>query len=256
MKLSPELHPALDKRSVALLAQYNVRSLAQLLATRPEKLASMLAISYTAAAELRRQLFQQFSSFPSLGLEDYQARLEREVTVSTGSTQLDTLLGGGLLGGRVTEVYGYPGTGKTQLCLTAAVTSLLRTGGSVAYIDTKGDFCPQRLLQILEARSPAAARDQVCDRLRLCSATSAAALLEAVTRVETMEEVSLVVVLCTVLYCVCTVLYCTELFCAVLQVRLVVVDNISRPLMRLVINSELQRALSLAARVTQLLHKV
>ena len=35
-----------------------------------------------------------------------------------------------------------------------------------------------------------------------------------------------------------------------------VVDNISRPLMRLVINSELQRALSLAARVTQLLHKV
>ena len=92
MKLSPELHPALDKRSVALLAQYNVRSLAQLLATRPEKLASMLAISYTAAAELRRQLFQQFSSFPSLGLEDYQARLEREVTVSTGSTQLDTVL--------------------------------------------------------------------------------------------------------------------------------------------------------------------
>ena len=216
MKLSPELHPALDTRSVALLAQYNVRSLAQLLATRPEKLASMLAISYTAAAELRRQLFQQFSSFPSLGLEDYQARLEREVTVATGSTQLDTLLGGGLLGGRVTEVYGYPGTGKTQLCLTASVTSLLKTGGSVAYIDTKGDFCPKRFLQILEARSPQAARDQVCDRLRLCSATSAAALLEAVTRVETMEEVGLVVVLCTVLHCTvqyCIVLYCTVLYC-------------------------------------------
>ena len=199
MKLRPELHPALDTRSVALLAQYNVRSLAQLLATRPEKLAAMLAISYTAAAELRRQLFQQFSSFPSLGLEDYQARLEREVTVATGSTQLDTLL------------YGYPGTGKTQLCLTASVTSLLKTGGSVAYIDTKGDFSPQRFLQILEARSPQAARDQVCDRLRLCTATSAAALLEAVTRVETMEEVGLVVELCTVLYC--TALYCTVLYC-------------------------------------------
>ena len=52
------------------------------------------------------------------------------------------------------------------------------------------------------------------------------------------------------------VLYCIVLYCTVLQVRLVVVDNISRPLMRLVINSELQRALSLAARVTQLLHKV
>ena len=56
-----------------------------------------------------------------------------------------------------------------------------------------------------------------------------------------------------VLYCTVD---CTVLLCIVLQVRLVVVDNISRPLMRLVINSELQRALSLAARVTQLLHKV
>lgn len=63
--------------------------------------------------------------------------------VSTGLTQLDKLLapaslpghhvGGGYARGKVTEVYGPPGAGKTSLLLQAA-TSALREGQHVYWI--------------------------------------------------------------------------------------------------------------------------
>jgi DNA repair protein RadB len=55
----------------------------------------------------------------------------------TGLPALDSLLGGGLEGDSVTEVYGEGGTGKTILCLQLAVRVAL-SGRWVVYIDTEG----------------------------------------------------------------------------------------------------------------------
>ncbi|MFH1445689.1 MAG: DNA repair and recombination protein RadB [Nanoarchaeota archaeon] len=43
--------------------------------------------------------------------------------------------------------YGAPGTGKTNICLIAAV-ECIKKGGKVAYIDTEGGFSVERLKQI------------------------------------------------------------------------------------------------------------
>ena len=76
----------------------------------------------------------------------------------------------------LTELFGYPGTGKTQLCITASATSLLTSPGLVFYVDTKGDFSPDRILEVLEWRSsqssPGSLKASVGDRLRLCTATT------------------------------------------------------------------------------------
>jgi len=57
----------------------------------------------------------------------------------------------GLLNGlepkAITNFYGTPGTGKTNLCLLAAV-DCARKGGKVVYIDTEGSFSFERLKQI------------------------------------------------------------------------------------------------------------
>lgn len=66
--------------------------------------------------------------------------------VSTGDPALDDLLGGGLERRTITQIYGEPASGKSTLCLMAAVASL-RAGRSVVYIDTEG-FSVERFTQV------------------------------------------------------------------------------------------------------------
>ncbi|MFD1596627.1 ATPase domain-containing protein, partial [Haloplanus litoreus] len=57
--------------------------------------------------------------------------------VSTGCPPLDDLLGGGFERGTVTQVYGPPAAGKTNLALSAAV-QVAASGGTAVYVDTEG----------------------------------------------------------------------------------------------------------------------
>jgi len=75
------------------------------------------------------------------------------VLLTTGSKELDKLLGGGVESGGITEIFGEFRTGKTQICHTLAVTCQLpleRGGGrgKCIYIDSEGTFRPERLISI------------------------------------------------------------------------------------------------------------
>jgi DNA repair protein RadB len=59
---------------------------------------------------------------------------------------LDDLLGGGIEKGTITEVYGEPGSGKTNLCLQAA-RECVSNGNKMVFIDTEG-VSLERLKQI------------------------------------------------------------------------------------------------------------
>ncbi len=88
------------------------------------------------------------------GLEVRQIR-KAVIRVSTGSKSFDAVLGGGIETGQITEVFGEFRTGKTQLAHTLCVTGQLGFDsgggqGKVIYIDTEGNFRPQRIEQISE----------------------------------------------------------------------------------------------------------
>lgn len=90
------------------------------------------------------------------------------VTLSTGSSELDKLLEGGIETGSITEVFGEFRTGKTQLCHTLCVTCQqpVNEGGAegkAIYIDTEGSFRPERLQAIAERfnMDPAVALENV-----------------------------------------------------------------------------------------------
>lgn len=75
--------------------------------------------------------------------------------VSTGSQELDKLLGGGIESMAITEAFGEFRTGKTQLSHTLCVTSQLPgangySGGKVIFIDTENTFRPDRLKDIAD----------------------------------------------------------------------------------------------------------
>jgi DNA repair protein RadB len=63
--------------------------------------------------------------------------LVNDAAISTGCSALDDLLGGGLERGTVTQVYGAPAAGKTNVALSASV-AVAAAGGLVVYIDTEG----------------------------------------------------------------------------------------------------------------------
>lgn len=86
---------------------------------------------------------------------EVHARRSELVHMTTGSKNLDALLGGGIETGAITEFFGEFRTGKSQICHTLAVTCQLPVDmgggeGKCLYIDTEGTFRPVRLLSVAE----------------------------------------------------------------------------------------------------------
>jgi len=66
--------------------------------------------------------------------------------MSSGNAAFDRLLGGGLETRTISQIYGSPASGKSTLCMIAAV-SCLRAGHPVVFIDSEG-FSIERFRQI------------------------------------------------------------------------------------------------------------
>ena len=86
---------------------------------------------------------------------DFHQRRSEMICLTTGSKNLDTLLGGGIETGSITELFGEFRTGKSQLCHTLAVTCQIPLDvgggeGKCLYIDTEGTFRPVRLVSIAQ----------------------------------------------------------------------------------------------------------
>jgi DNA repair protein RadA len=94
------------------------------------------------------------------GFESGDKVLERRRSVkkiTTGSKDLDELLGGGVETQAITEFFGEFGSGKTQICHQLAVNVQLPEDeggleGSVIIIDTENTFRPERIIQMAEAK--------------------------------------------------------------------------------------------------------
>ncbi len=86
-------------------------------------------------------------------LKEY-SRVRRKI--STGSAELDKILGGGIETGSITEIYGEFGSGKTQIAIQLSINVQLPenkgglNSGSI-YLDTEGSINPFRLFQVAEA---------------------------------------------------------------------------------------------------------
>ncbi|MDD3244984.1 MAG: DNA repair and recombination protein RadA [Candidatus ainarchaeum sp.] len=95
-----------------------------------------------------------------MGFESAEKILERRKTIArltTGSKELDELLGGGIESQSITEVYGMFAAGKSQWCFQLSVLAQLPRdkgglNGNVLYIDTENSFRPERVEQIARHR--------------------------------------------------------------------------------------------------------
>ncbi|MGA2199141.1 MAG: DNA repair and recombination protein RadA [Nitrososphaerales archaeon] len=108
---------------------------------------------------------------------DLLIRRKNITRISTGSKNIDDLLGGGIETWAITEFYGEFGAGKTQIChtLCCTVQQPIAEGGldgGVVYIDTEGTFRPERIIEIAQSRgfNP----DEILSRIMVARAYNSA----------------------------------------------------------------------------------
>lgn len=107
------------------------------------------------------------------------ATQHRTVTapIPTGCSPLDDLLGGGFERKAVTQIYGPPAAGKTNLVLSAAVETAA-SGDSALLIDTEG--LPADRLEQVASGHPGAGVEDVASRIIMTEATTYEEQQEAV----------------------------------------------------------------------------
>lgn len=102
--------------------------------------------------------------------------------ISTGSKAIDSLIGGGIRGGLVYDVFGESGSGKTQLCFSLAA-NCIKAGGQVLFVDTAGTFRPERISEIANTKD--------IEKIKYVRALTVQDQLNAISR---MSDASLVIV--------------------------------------------------------------
>ena len=132
-------------------------SLATLGRASPQELAEQIGISQRLAKNAvnlaRKALDQGVPTTASDLLKQYRSK--RRLT--TGSQNLDEILGGGIPTGSITELVGEFATGKSQLAFQLCVNVQLPAEyggleGSAYFLDTEGTFSPKRVYEIAYAK--------------------------------------------------------------------------------------------------------
>jgi len=169
----------LNPDNVKRLKGFQISSVQDLLGSDPEKLVNILDASYTEVSKLQDDLFVSLAGFPESSLDLYQKIIQDEITLRSGSPELDSFIRGGFKTGNIYEVFGQAGTGKTQLCFSLAVEGILHDNGiEVGFIDTKNDLAPERILQILQARTSDKSNLNLLNRIKVYKCFNAVDLLD------------------------------------------------------------------------------
>lgn len=132
--------------------QAGIKSVLEFVSTDPRELRSRCRLSYQEVIGINHVLQAQFAAFPQNALHLYHQLLSTLAIFSTGCPRLDDILDGGIYTGEITEIVGPPAIGKTQLCHSLLTTVCLETQRSILYIDTGGNFSPERIFEILKSK--------------------------------------------------------------------------------------------------------
>ncbi len=85
--------------------------------------------------------------------------------IPTGIRDLDDFLGGGISVGIILDVFGASGTGKTQLLLQL-LAKTIQDDKTALYIDTTGNFRPERVLEMCDSNDPTILQRITVSRVR------------------------------------------------------------------------------------------
>ncbi len=129
-----------------------ITTIEAIVVTPPKEMAEKTGIGFNTMLNIVAAA-RKFLSIDFITAEKLWEKRKDMIKCSTGSKELDELLGGGIETQAMTEFIGEYGVGKTQICFMLCVMAQLPIekgglNGNVAYIDTEGTFIPERIVEI------------------------------------------------------------------------------------------------------------
>ena len=109
--------------------------------------------------------------------------------ISTGLQKLDEFLSGGIPSSAITDIYGANGTGKTQLLLQITI-NVIKKGGTVLYVDTTGEFRPERILDMQRNQN---LEINILDKITVSRITNTSEQINSIKNIK-KENFSLIVI--------------------------------------------------------------
>ena len=157
-EMSLEELPGVGPATAEKLKEAGFNTIEAVAVASPSELATTAEIGESTAAKIINAARQAADIG---GFETGDLVLERRKMVgklTTGCTEFDEMMGGGIETQAITELYGEFGSGKTQLAHQLAVNVQMdreRGGlsGSVIIIDTENTFRPERIAQMVKGIS-------------------------------------------------------------------------------------------------------
>lgn len=147
--------PGVGEKMVEKLEEAGFKNLETLAVASLKEISAIEGISEATASKLTNLARDSLD----IGFESADKILERRATakkITTGSKELDALLGGGIETQGITEFYGKFGSGKSQVAFQLCVNVQLphdKGGleGNALFIDTENTFRPERIVDMAKA---------------------------------------------------------------------------------------------------------
>jgi len=144
--------PGIGPTTAEKLKAAGIDNLDKIAVMSPHELNEMVGISLEAA----KKAVQTAKESTTIAYEtgDIVSQKRKEIgKISTGSEELNDLIGGGVETCSITEAYGRFASGKSQIGFQLSVNAQLPKGkggldGSVLFLDVEGTFRPERIEQI------------------------------------------------------------------------------------------------------------
>ena len=108
----------------------------------------------------------------------------------TERKKLDEIFLHGTNCGIITDIFGFRGTGKTQMALQFSL-ELLKNGKSVLFVDTTCEFRPERFLEIIKNRD---LDDSLLDLLQIARVRNTKEQIELINRIKKIEGISMLII--------------------------------------------------------------
>lgn len=148
--------PGVGEKTVERMKENGYMDLMSVAASSASELAERVEMGEATAAKA----IQAAREALEMGFETAQnvmKRREKIGKITTGSKELDKLLGGGVETQSIVEAHGAFGSSKSQLAFQLAVNVQLPKeqgglGKNAFFIDTEGTFRPERIIQIAKAK--------------------------------------------------------------------------------------------------------
>ncbi len=147
--------PGIGAASAEKLRAAGYDNIEKIATMAPHELSEISGISVEAAKKAIEAAKQATTISFKTGEEVYEKR-KQIGRITTGSKNLNELIGGGVEVNGITETYGKYASGKSQIGFQLSVNAQLQQSkggldGKVLFVDTEGTFRPERIEQLANA---------------------------------------------------------------------------------------------------------